>query len=82
MESFSQRRDFKALGLLGWLRVLEVTRNAHVGTYHPHFHVVLVAPAGCWLRITLGGSGVGSWPRGMILSCLSICECWMALNRL
>ena len=46
---FTQRRDFKALGLLGWLRTLEVTRNAHVGTYHPHFHVVLVVPPGCWL---------------------------------
>lgn len=46
---FSQRRDFKALGLLGWLRVLEVTRNAYTSTYHPHFHAVLVVPAGCWL---------------------------------
>lgn len=46
---FTMRRDFKALHLLGWLRVLEVTRNAHIGTYHPHFHVVLVVPAGCWL---------------------------------
>ena len=46
---FTQRRDFKALGLLGWLRVLECTYNAHVGTYHPHFHVVLVVPSGCWL---------------------------------
>lgn len=46
---FAQRRDFKALGLPGWLRVLECTYNAHVGTYHPHFHVVLVVPSGCWL---------------------------------
>lgn len=46
---FTQRRDFKVLGLLGWLRTLEVTRNAHTGTYHPHFHVVLVVPRGCWL---------------------------------
>lgn len=46
---FTQRRDFKGLGLLGWLRVLEVTRNAHIGTYHPHFHVVLVVPGGLWL---------------------------------
>ena len=46
---FTMRRDFKRLGLLGWLRVLEVTRNAHTGTYHPHFHAVLVVPAGCWL---------------------------------
>lgn len=46
---FTQRRDFKALGLLGWLRVLEVTRNAHTATYHPHFHAVLVVPSGCWL---------------------------------
>ena len=46
---FTQRRDFKSLGLLGWLRVLEVTRNAYTGTYHPHFHVVLVVPFGCWL---------------------------------
>ena len=46
---FTQRRDFKRLGLLGWLRVLEVTRNAHTGTYHPHFHVVLVVPSCCWL---------------------------------
>ena len=46
---FTMRRDFKSLGLLGWLRVLEVTRNSDSGTYHPHFHVVLVVPAGCWL---------------------------------
>ena len=46
---FTQRRDFKRLGLLGWLRVLEVTRNSCTNTYHPHFHVVLVVPAGCWL---------------------------------
>lgn len=46
---FTMRRDFKALGLLGWLRVLEVTRNSHAGTYHPHFHVVLVVPGGRWL---------------------------------
>lgn len=46
---FTQRRDFKALGLPGWLRVLECTYNAHVCTYHPHFHVVLVVPSGCWL---------------------------------
>lgn len=31
--------------------------------------------------ITLGGSGVGSWPRAMNPSCLSICECWTAPNR-
>ena len=49
---FTQRRDFKCLGLLGWLRVLEVTRNAITGTYHPHFHVVLVVPAGCWLSLS------------------------------
>lgn len=42
---FTMRRDFKALGLLGWLRVLEVTRNSDTGTYHPHFHIVLVIPA-------------------------------------
>ena len=46
---FTQRRDFKRLGLLGWLRTLEVTRNSDNGTYHPHFHVVLVVPSGCWL---------------------------------
>ena len=46
---FTMRRDFKSLGLLGWLRVLEVTRNSYTGTYHPHFHAVLVVPAGCWL---------------------------------
>ena len=46
---FTQRRDFKRLGLLGWLRTLEVTRNSDTGTYHPHFHVVLVVPRGCWL---------------------------------
>ena len=46
---FTQRRDFKRLGLLGWLRILEVTRNSDTGTYHPHFHVVLVVPRGCWL---------------------------------
>lgn len=46
---FTMRRDFRFLGLPGWLRVLEVTRNAQTGTYHPHFHVVLVVPRGCWL---------------------------------
>lgn len=46
---FTMRRDFKNLDLLGWLRVLEVTRNSHTGTYHPHFHVVLVVPGGLWL---------------------------------
>lgn len=46
---FTMRRDFKHLDLLGWLRVLEVTRNSRTGTYHPHFHVVIVVPAGLWL---------------------------------
>ena len=36
---FTMRRDFKALGLLGWLRVLEVTRNSYSGTYLSLIHI-------------------------------------------
>ena len=78
---FTLRRDFKRLGLLGWLRVLEITRNSGSGTYHPHFHVVLVVPPGVGCLTMIGGSGVGSWPRVMITLSLSICVCWMDPNR-
>ena len=61
---FTQRRDFKALGLPGWLRVLEVTRNAYIGTYHPHsqqayclaWEAVSMLSRHCtWEQRTIGG---------------------------
>lgn len=34
-----KRKDLRAVA--GWLRTLEVTRNAENGTWHPHLHVLL-----------------------------------------
>lgn len=38
---FSRRKWFRTIAL-GWFRVLECTYNLQDGTYHPHFHVLLV----------------------------------------
>lgn len=35
-----RNKDFKN-AIIGYYRVLEVTRNKKNGTYHPHFHVIL-----------------------------------------
>lgn len=33
----------RAIG--GWYRAIEITRNGRTGTYHPHIHAILMAPA-------------------------------------
>ena len=38
-----QRKDWPALG---WARATEVTRNEDDGSAHPHFHVLMMVPAG------------------------------------
>lgn len=38
-----QRKDWPALG---WCRTVEVTRNDEDGSAHPHFHALLMVPAG------------------------------------
>jgi len=37
---FTKNKKFKN-AVLGYYRVLEVTRNKRNGTYHPHFHIIL-----------------------------------------
>ena len=39
-KKLSHFKDFKK-AVIGFYRVLEVTRNKKNGTYHPHFHVIL-----------------------------------------
>lgn len=36
----TKRKEFKALSK-GWFRCLEITHNWGMGTYHPHFHVII-----------------------------------------
>lgn len=40
-----KRKEFTS-AITGWLRVVEVTRNANDNSAHPHFHVLLHVPAG------------------------------------
>lgn len=40
---FIQRKDWPAAG---WMRSTEVTRNPEDGTAHPHFHILMMVPAG------------------------------------
>ena len=42
--------DFTQYGYAGALRALEVTYNREEGTYHPHFHVMLLLRKGVYLR--------------------------------
>lgn len=42
-----QRKDWPALG---WARATEVTRNPEDGSAHPHFHVLMMVPAGYFSR--------------------------------
>lgn len=42
-ERLSKRKIFPALG---WVRSFEVTRNKQDGSAHPHFHVLMMVPAG------------------------------------
>lgn len=41
MSSACNRFDFKNLGVLGYVRSLEVTYNPFSNTFHPHFHFLL-----------------------------------------
>lgn len=43
VKGFNRLMHLKAVkgAVKGYFRVLEVTRNKHNGTYHPHFHIVL-----------------------------------------
>lgn len=42
LQAFGKLRKRKDLRVVaGWLRTLEVTRNADDGTWHPHLHVLL-----------------------------------------
>lgn len=44
-KKFSHLKEFKKV-VLGYYRVLEITRNKKNGTYHPHFHIILaVSPS-------------------------------------
>lgn len=42
-QRLSQRKAFPALG---WVKSFELTRNKQDGTAHPHFHVLMMVPAG------------------------------------
>jgi plasmid rolling circle replication initiator protein Rep len=44
---FIQRKDWPATG---WMRSTEITRNPDDGTAHPHFHVLMMVPAGYFSR--------------------------------
>jgi plasmid rolling circle replication initiator protein Rep len=43
----TKRKQFPAVG---WVKSVEVTRNAKDNTAHPHFHAVLMVPAGYFKR--------------------------------
>ncbi|MDC7785086.1 protein rep [Rhodoplanes sp. TEM] len=39
-------------GARSWFRTLEITRNAETGAYHPHLHLLVMAPNGYFQRDT------------------------------
>lgn len=42
-DRFAKRAKFKK-AIRSWFRALEVTYNAELNTYHPHFHILLLVP--------------------------------------
>jgi plasmid rolling circle replication initiator protein Rep len=42
-QNFAKNRRILKAGFLGWFRALEVTYNRKQDTYHPHFHVIMLA---------------------------------------
>lgn len=45
-QAWKRLSDRKAFPALGWVKSFEVTRNPSDGTAHPHFHVLMMVPAG------------------------------------
>jgi len=44
-KSFKRLTDLKRFPSIGWVKSIEVTRNAETGQAHPHFHVLMLVPA-------------------------------------
>lgn len=45
-KAWKRLSDRKVFPALGWVKSFEVTRNPKDGTAHPHFHVLMMVPAG------------------------------------
>jgi plasmid rolling circle replication initiator protein Rep len=43
-KAFTRLSQLKAFPAIGWIKSLEVTRNAETGQAHPHFHCLMLVP--------------------------------------